>query len=158
MVESAFLEAAGPATTRPESVSDAGLLDDLAMSCAPLRGVLPDAMVRRQAELQRTGHESAYPEAMRQVVLRGDRPVGRLVIDWAPAGSRCVDVAILPGHRGGGLGTALLRAWLATADALALPAVLSVRRDNPAVALYRRLGLVEHDDPAAPLLTMSHRR
>ncbi len=49
--------------------------------------------------------------------------------------------AVLPGHRGRGIGTALLEALDREARRRGINRLsLSVERDNPAVALYQRLG------------------
>lgn len=52
-----------------------------------------------------------------------------------------VSTAVLPGHRGRGIGTALLGALQREARDRRIDRLsLSVERDNPAVALYERLG------------------
>jgi ribosomal protein S18 acetylase RimI-like enzyme len=52
-----------------------------------------------------------------------------------------VSAAVLPGHRGRGIGTALLGALEREARDRGIDRLsLSVERDNPAVALYERLG------------------
>lgn len=52
-----------------------------------------------------------------------------------------VSLAVFPSRRGRGVGTALLRALLSEAREREVAKLsLSVERDNPAVALYRRLG------------------
>ena len=55
-----------------------------------------------------------------------------------------VSVGVQPAHRGRGIGTALLRAVMVAATDVRLAGLsLSVERDNPAMALYARLGFVE---------------
>ena len=52
-----------------------------------------------------------------------------------------ISIGVRPEHRGQGVGTALLTALVRRARAEDVPALsLSVEPDNPAVALYRRLG------------------
>lgn len=52
-----------------------------------------------------------------------------------------VSVAVLPADRGRGIGTGLLRALLNKARERRISRLcLSVERDNPAAALYERLG------------------
>ena len=51
-----------------------------------------------------------------------------------------LSVAVLPGHRGRGLGTALLRRLLDDASADSDAVSLSVDTSNPAARLYERLG------------------
>jgi ribosomal protein S18 acetylase RimI-like enzyme len=53
---------------------------------------------------------------------------------------RLVDVALLPEHRGSGLGTALLESLLAEGRETGLPVSIHVEYNNPALNLYRRLG------------------
>ncbi len=53
-------------------------------------------------------------------------------------------VSVLPGHRGHGVGTALLSSLIERCSELGYPALsLSVQRSNPAVRLYERLGFRE---------------
>lgn len=148
--------AAPPLSVRAETASDNPFLHGLFVRCSPLAGVLPAAMLDQQAGLHERGHRRDFPDAMRRVAIVDGQPVGRLVIDWAAACSWCVDVAVLPDRAGAGIGTSLLRAWLAVADAAALPTGLTVRRDNPAWRLYARLGFVaaSDDDPDAPHATL----
>jgi ribosomal protein S18 acetylase RimI-like enzyme len=57
-----------------------------------------------------------------------------------------VSAAVLPDHRGRGIGTALLEALEREARARGIDRLsLSVERDNPAVALYERVGFRPHD-------------
>lgn len=52
-----------------------------------------------------------------------------------------LSIAVLPGHRGDGVGTALLEELMREGRRQSVAALsLSVERDNPAVRLYKRLG------------------
>ena len=66
-----------------------------------------------------------------------------------------LSVAVLPGHRNQGIGSALLRALLSAANAM-FPAVsLSVALANPAFRLYQRLGFgVVHDDGHSAIMVL----
>ena len=82
-------------------------------------------------------------------------PVGRIDLDRAAPVWRLLDIAIVPGDRGQGLGSVLI-GWLkdAARGARAAGIDLHVARDNPrAAALYRRLGFVERASDAP-----THRR
>lgn len=59
---------------------------------------------------------------------------------WIDGYTPDVAIGVLPGHRGKGLGTALLRALMAEAQCRGHGLCLNARDDNPAVRLYRRLG------------------
>lgn len=79
-----------------------------------------------------------------------DIPVGAVwsrLPEGIDKGFACVDeetpelaVAVLPGHRGRGVGTALLKRLLAEASALFPAVCLSVSPENPARRLYERMG------------------
>lgn len=103
-----------------------------------------EAFLRWQFENQHAHYQQYYPDCEFLVVEReagGARePVGRLYVDrWADQ-IRLVDVALLPEHRGSGLGTALLERLLAEGRERGLPVSIHVEYNNPALRLYRRLG------------------
>lgn len=113
-------------------------------------------LVDLQFDAQRLGYEATYPRAHHYIGERAQdgRPVGRMLIDWSAAPEVPVvgiDVAVLPGARGGALGLQLLRAWVATCDRLRRAAHLHVMPDNPARLIYRRLGFVETAQHAFPV-------
>jgi ribosomal protein S18 acetylase RimI-like enzyme len=69
--------------------------------------------------------------------FRADAPGYGFVDEATPE----VSVAVLPGHRGRGIGTALLEALIVEARERPIDRLsLSVEDDNPATALYARLG------------------
>ena len=142
-------------TLRKEAAKDALFVDTLAAACSPLQGLVPDDIIHQQSVIQRLGHAAAYPYATRRILLRGDQPIGRLMIDCTLGHSRCVDVAVLPMTRGLGYGTWLLTLWLQIADRLGMTTSVRVRRDNPAVALYQRLGFIAGSDDGSPMATMT---
>lgn len=127
---------------RPEHADDAAFLAALFAACSPLAGLLPEPMMTTQATLKYASHAAAHPHAMRRIATLDGVPIGRLAIDWDGSSTHCIDVAVLPEHRATGAGPRLLRAWLAVADAIPMPATLEVNADNPAARLYRRLGFV----------------
>ncbi|MFN8493396.1 MAG: GNAT family N-acetyltransferase [Caldilineaceae bacterium] len=65
-----------------------------------------------------------------------------------------LSIAIAPGHRGQGIGHALLAQLLATAQAQYRAISLSVWFENPAFRLYQRLGfqVVTEDGPAVTMV------
>ncbi|WP_052134244.1 GNAT family N-acetyltransferase [Sphingomonas sp. 37zxx] len=68
--------------------------------------------------------------------------IGRLYLQDAPDHLHIVDVALMPDKRGAGVGSAILAALLAQADAAAKPVSLNVEQTNIAQRLYHRLGFV----------------
>jgi ribosomal protein S18 acetylase RimI-like enzyme len=109
---------------------------------------------------QSQGYASVFPNAAHYLALERATGalVGRIMIDWGDLERPAigVDVSVLPNARRGAVGLHLLRAWVHTCDVLGRAARLQVMPDNPARALYRRLGFVESDATSFPL-TMTRR-
>ena len=63
-----------------------------------------------------------------------------------------MDIALLPEHRGNGVGSSLLRDLLAEADADGKRVTIHVERLNPALRLYERLGFSVAEDKGVYLL------
>jgi ribosomal protein S18 acetylase RimI-like enzyme len=59
---------------------------------------------------------------------------------------RVMDIALLPAWRGRGFGSQLMRALFQLADAEGRSVSIHVERNNPALALYRRLGFDLEED------------
>jgi GNAT superfamily N-acetyltransferase len=106
------------------------------------------AFVESQFALQHTHFVRHHPHGDFWIVARSGAPVGRLYLDRTGAAWRIVDIGLLPGARGLGLGSALI-AWLQReAAAAGKPLTLSVTVENPrAHALYRRLGFTDSPPP-----------
>lgn len=102
-----------------------------------------EAFVRMQFEVQRRAYAMAYPDATWQVILLGDVPVGRVLVDRGPERMRLVDIALLPHHRSRGIGGALVAALQAAAASCGQPLRLHAETGSRAAGLYRRLGFVE---------------
>jgi ribosomal protein S18 acetylase RimI-like enzyme len=98
------------------------------------------ALLSDQFSMQDTYYRQHYPRCRFDVIMLGENPIGRLYHDWGRGEARLVDIALLPVHRGAGIGTRLMRAFVAQAAARAVPVVLYVEMNNPVRALYRRLG------------------
>jgi ribosomal protein S18 acetylase RimI-like enzyme len=126
-----------PCTLRPVGPDDEPFLRALFLAARPDLAVLPPALVDLQFRAQQASY-ARYADA--SIVQRDDAPVGRLIVHRAPDEIRLVDVALLPAHRGQGLGAALVGALQAEARASGRPLRLHVAADNPALRLYRRLG------------------
>ncbi len=106
------------------------------------------AFLDLQFEAQDREYRARYADAAYLVVLVGSEPAGRLYLARYPGELRIVDLALLPRHRGHGVGTSLVRDVVALAASEARIVSLHVERWNPARRLYERLGFTEssHDD------------
>lgn len=98
------------------------------------------AFLQMQFNAQRQSYQMAYPEAEHSIVEVAGRPAGRLLVDRTRAAHCLVDIALLPEHRGGGIGTRLVRTVQTRASDAAASVVLHVLHGNPARRLYERLG------------------
>jgi len=98
------------------------------------------AFLAQQFAAQTAHYEQHYDGLTSEVILVGGEPAGRLLLARWPGETRIVDIALLPEHRGRGVGTRLLRPILEEADAGGLPVTIHVEQNNPAMSLYRRLG------------------
>jgi ribosomal protein S18 acetylase RimI-like enzyme len=101
-----------------------------------------EMFLKMQLAARDASYRAAFPEALPAILLCGDRPVGTLIVNRAPEEIRLVDIALLPEHRGAGLGTAAIRRLQAEAHGSGRPLRLQVLKTNPAVRLYARLGFI----------------
>lgn len=107
---------------------------------------------RRQFDAQSAHYVENYPGASLQVVERGGEPIGRLYVTRWKREIRIMDIALLPAHRGTGIGTQLLRELQEEAGAAGKTLSIHVERFNPALRLYERLGFKMVEDKGVYLL------
>jgi ribosomal protein S18 acetylase RimI-like enzyme len=105
-----------------------------------------DTFLRAQFDAQDRWYRENYPHATFEVVEVDGEPAGRLYLHRGEHEIRIVDIALLPEHRGNGVGTWLLRNLLAEADATGKRVTIHVERLNPALRLYERLGFSVAED------------
>lgn len=74
------------------------------------------------------------------VIERRGVAIGYLWVHRSTDELRIVDLALLPEHRGAGIGTELLNDVIAEAKELGVPVRLSIVASNPARRFYERLG------------------
>jgi len=98
------------------------------------------AFVEMQFEAQDAYYREHYDPATFDVIEVDGEPAGRLYVARWEDEIRIIDIAILPEHRGHGVGTALLRALLDEAGAAEKRLSIHVELNNPAQRLYERLG------------------
>ena len=97
-------------------------------------------------------YHDQMPDATYEVVLIEGEPAGRLYVDRRADEIHVVDIALLPEHRGRGLGTRIMCDVLAEADAAGKRVTIYVERFNRALSLYERLGFAHVDDEGVYLL------
>jgi ribosomal protein S18 acetylase RimI-like enzyme len=101
-----------------------------------------DGFLRAQFDAQDRWWREHYAGASFDVVLVDGEPAGRLYVYANEDEIRIVDIALLPEHRGRGIGSALLAGVLADSRRV----TIHVERMNPALRLYERLGFELAED------------
>jgi len=99
-----------------------------------------DAILRMQFNAQLQTYREQFPRADHQIITLDGRVIGRLLVERTETEHRCVDIALLPEHRSGGIGTMLIQDLLDEAAEAGKPFLISVLRTNPALRLFNRLG------------------
>jgi ribosomal protein S18 acetylase RimI-like enzyme len=100
----------------------------------------------QQFRAQHAHYQQYYPQADWLVAMWNSEDIGRLYIERWPSQHCLIDIALLPAHRGKGLGTALLRDVMDEAAACGKAVSIHVEKFNPAMRLYRRLGFETEED------------
>jgi GNAT superfamily N-acetyltransferase len=101
------------------------------------------AFLQMQFAAQRQGYRSMFPDAEFSVVLVGEQPAGRIVVNRTDQETLLVDIALLPEFQGRGVGGVLVEALIEEARAAAKTLRVSVLKGNRAAVFYRRLGFVQ---------------
>jgi ribosomal protein S18 acetylase RimI-like enzyme len=100
------------------------------------------AFLLQQFEAQCAHYEQHYLRhgAIFRIILEHGNPVGRLYTFQGGEELRVVDIALIPGARGRGLGSVILLDLLSKSDK---PVTIHVEKQNPAMRLYQRLGFTK---------------
>ncbi len=134
-------------TLRPITAEDRELLLEIyASTRAQEMAVVPWSeqqkgdFLRFQFDAQHKYYQEHFPRAAFDLILKDGEPIGRLYVDRRDDEIRLIDIALLPEHRGSGLGGAIMRAVLAEGRESGRLVRIHVEHNNPAMRLYRRLG------------------
>lgn len=95
-----------------------------------------------QYAAQQRFHKIDYPQADNLIILLGSERAGRIVVKRDEQEIRLVDIALFPPYRNRGIGTHLIREFVAEAERSARPLRAQVLRSNRAVGLLERMGLM----------------
>jgi ribosomal protein S18 acetylase RimI-like enzyme len=108
--------------------------------------------VRQQFDAQSAHWREHYRDTSFDVIEQDGVPIGRLYVARWRDEIRVVDVALMPEHRGSGLGSALFHELFAEGDRTGRPVTIHVEINNPARRLYDRLGFVLKEEKGIYLL------
>jgi ribosomal protein S18 acetylase RimI-like enzyme len=115
------------------------------LAIVPWTDAEKDAFLRMQFDAQDRYWREQRPDAAYDVIVVGGQPAGRLYVDRPAHEIRIVDIALLPEHRGSGVGTRLIAGVLQEGRASGRPVTIHVERGNRARGLYERLGFRQID-------------
>ena len=140
-------------TFRPIQAEDDAFLCELYASTREMEMAQVDwsadqkeAFLRMQFRAQHDFYREQFPDARFDVLEMDGRPVGRLYVHRREDEIRIIDIALLPGHRGAGLGTRLMKELLDEAGEAGKPLRIHVEQFNPALRLYQRLGFAKIEE------------
>ena len=105
-----------------------------------------EAFLSFQFQCQHQHYRQNYHGARFDIVERDAEPIGRLYLAPLEGELRIMDIALVPSTQRHGIGTRLIEAVLARARAEGRSVSIHVERDNPALALYQRLGFEVRED------------
>lgn len=97
-------------------------------------------LLQLQFAAQHQHYQQYYADAGFDLILLEEQPIGRLYVQRRDDEIWIIDIALLPEHRGAGIGRRIIQALLAEAAAAGTPVRLHVQRNSPALRLYHHLG------------------
>jgi ribosomal protein S18 acetylase RimI-like enzyme len=107
---------------------------------------------RLQFNAQTADYQRNYPDASFDVIERDGVAAGRLLVLRSDDAVHVIDIALLPEHRGAGIGTKYLRELQEEAKAAGKKVSIHVEVFNPARRFYERLGFKQVEDKGVYLL------
>ncbi len=116
------------------------------MAPVPWSDEQKESFLRMQFRAQSVDYAANYPDAELLLIVVGGEPAGRLYLHDTPDDLHILDIALLPAHRGAGIGGALLADVQARAAGEGKALRIYVERFNPALRLYERLGFRQTGD------------
>ncbi len=107
------------------------------------------AFLADQFQLQHQHYRLHYANAGFWVIYIESVPVGRIYLHLSDDEVRLMDIALITGKRGLGIGSHLIKVLQAEAAEYAHSISLHVEPSNPAIRLYSRLGFVKQEQRGA---------
>lgn len=144
---------------RPSGPGDAEVLYQIyastreaELAVVPWDAATKEAFLRMQFGAQHTEYHTRYPNASYDLITDGEEVLGRLYVHRGETVWEVIDIALLPEHRGKGIGTRLLAGLLGEAGRGGKRVQIYVERFNTARHLYDRLGFRQVADQGVYLL------
>lgn len=99
-----------------------------------------------QFSAQHSHYVNHYPRAEFSVILVDSQPAGRLYVERTSQEIRIMDICLLPGFQGRGIGYHYMRRLMDEGQLRGLTVSLHVEKNNPAKLFYDRLGFEVAED------------
>lgn len=137
---------------------DTAFLAELFADSRPELAILPEPargqLLRMQDGAQRAQYRANFPDAVEQLIEVADLPAGRCWLARTAGADHLLDITVLSGLRGRGIGAAVIEQLCDEAGTR--PIRLHVWAANAgAIRLYQRLGFTVDDDDHNGYLAMS---
>ncbi|WP_395376854.1 GNAT family N-acetyltransferase [Marinicella sp. W31] len=104
------------------------------------------AFLNEQFNAQHTHYQSHYPHAEYLIIQQLKEPIGRIYLDRDDTSICLIDIALLPEHKGQGIGTQLLKELLTEAQRDNKKVTIHVENFNPAYHWYVKHGFQQKED------------
>ncbi|HEX5731997.1 MAG TPA: GNAT family N-acetyltransferase [Blastocatellia bacterium] len=146
-------------TLRPVSPEDESFLlklytstraDELALTNWDERQ--QQAFVEMQFAAQQQYYRTQFPEAVHSIILKDDRPAGRLYVARRPEEIRILDITVAVENRNAGVGSSILNELIQEAGKSETSVRIYVERFNPSLRLFERLGFSSIQDTPSHFL------
>ena len=99
--------------------------------------------LQMQFDARQRSYAAAFPHAKDHIAYVEETQVGRMLVDYEPAGLHLIDIALLREYRNQGIGSGLIGGLQKECAQQGWTLRLQVLADNPAIQLYRRMGFAE---------------
>lgn len=132
---------------RPVTPADDGLLLVLYASTraaelaqVPWSEEQKNAFVKMQFDAQTREYAARNPQATHEIICVDEKPAGRLYLSRKEDAFHILDIIVMPGHRGSGIGTWVVKKVMADAARARKAVTIYVESFNPSMRLFERLG------------------
>lgn len=105
-----------------------------------------EAFLKMQFAAQHHHYRERYPDAAYEIILLNQQPIGRLYLARLAQEFRIIDITILPEHRGGGIGTSIIKRLLDEATQADKAVRIYIESFNPSLRLFEHLGFTKVDE------------
>jgi len=116
------------------------------MAQVPWDATQIEAFLKMQFAAQQQDYQRRFPDGEHLAVLSGDQPIGHQYVARRAEEIRILDIALVPDHRGKGIGTRLISNLMDEARQAQKPLRIYVEQANPSLHLFERLGFSRADD------------